>query len=78
MLSPLPLFFGKARVRSHSLLVDRMEYPGVYGLYRCAHCDRWTLFTHKVGKRIRPLNVEKQRAKRHFELILCSIISRQN
>ncbi|SPZ77150.1 inner membrane ABC transporter ATP-binding protein [Shigella boydii] len=35
-----------------------------------------TLFTHKVGKRIRPLNVEKNNvAKRHFELILCSIIS---
>ncbi|STI66014.1 ABC transporter ATP-binding protein/permease [Escherichia coli] len=38
-----------------------------------------TLFTHKVGKRIRPLNVGKNNvAKRHFELILCSIISRQN
>lgn len=37
-----------------------------------------TLFTHKVGKRIRPLNVENNVAKRHFELILCSIISRQN
>ncbi len=54
-----------------------MEYPGVYGLYRRAHCIGGTLFTHKVGKRIRPLNVENNVAKRHFELILCSIINRQ-
>ncbi len=78
MLITFTLFFGKARVRSHSLLVEQNGYPGVYGLYRRAHCDRWNFIYHKVGKRIRPLNVEKQRSEANFELILCSIISRLN
>lgn len=46
-----------------------MEQNGisrVYGLYRRAHCDRWNFVTHKVGKRIRPLNVEKQRSEATF------------
>ncbi len=55
-----------------------MEYPGYMVYTVVLIVIGGTLFTHKVGKRIRPLNVENNVAKRHFELILCSIISRQN
>ncbi len=55
-----------------------MEYPGYMVYTVVLIVIGGTLFTHKVGKRIRPLNVENNVAKRHFEQILCSIISRQN
>lgn len=43
-----------------------MEYPGYMVYTVVLIVIGGTLFTHKVGKRIRPLNVEKQRSEATF------------